>query len=242
MRQGLRRTIGLGGAAFVAVGAALVLTLPASAHNPTWTAACNSDGKVIVNLSLNAYVDTPDALGNTVGVTDDSGNIVIASHGFGKTDNSASAPLAGNKGYTFTMTIFAQDDPNGKHGNKTGPGQFDGTFKLKTYACDNGGHPTTTTCPPTTTTTKAPPTTTTSRKPPPTTTTTKPTTTTTAGSTTTTTTAVVAAATTAAPAGTLPFTGVNAGFPLLIAGVLVVAGGGILLWLRLAAKRRRTES
>jgi hypothetical protein len=217
MRQAMRRAIGLGGATFVAVGAALVLTLPASAHDHSDMASC-IDGQSVLSVKLTNYGDGP----NSVTITETDGN--------GKVTPLASvADFTPAKSFTFTedgtitqsyhVVVVA-------HSSQFSFDHTDTTPKCVTT--------TTTTVPPTTTTTRPTHTTT---KPP--TTTTAPPTTTTAGATTTT--AVVAAATTTG-AGTLPFTGVNATFPLLIAGVLVIVGGGILLWLRLAARRRRTES
>jgi len=216
----MRRAIGIGGATFVAVGAVLVLTLPASAHIHTDSASC-VDGKSVLDISLTLY--NPD-LKNSVTITETDGNNKV-------TDLHTDANFGATYAHTFTedgtitqsyhIVVKASDGD-----------QFSFDHTDTTPACTEGG--TTTTTPPTTTTT-VPPTTTTTAKPP-TTTTTPPNT----GGTTTTT-AVVAGATTTG-AGTLPFTGVNATFPLLIAGVLVIAGGGILLWLRFAARRRRTES
>jgi uncharacterized surface anchored protein len=218
MRQAMRRAIGIGGATFVAVGAALVLTLPASAHVHTDSASC-VDGKSVLDISLTQY--NPDAK-NKVTITETDGNgkvTVLHDASFGATFVQ-SFTEDGTITQSYHVVVTASDGA-----------QFGFDHTDKTPACTEGGSSTT-----------APPTTTTA---PPTHTTTKPPTTTTApstiGGTTTTTTAVVAGATTTG-AGTLPFTGVNATFPLLIAGVLVVAGGGILLWLRLAARRRRTNS
>ncbi|HEY3610345.1 MAG TPA: hypothetical protein VGL06_22790 [Pseudonocardiaceae bacterium] len=198
MRQAMRRAIGIGGATFVAVGAVLVLTLPASAHIHTDSASC-VDGKSVLDISLTEY---NGSIKNSVTITETDGNGKV-------TDLHTDANFGVTYVHTFTedgtvtqsyhIVVVAPDDTTGKF-------SFDHTDK--TPACV------------TTTTTTVPPTTTASP---------------------TTTTAVVAAATTTG-AGTLPFTGVNATFPLLIAGVLVIAGGGILLWLRLAARRRRTES
>jgi hypothetical protein len=219
MRQAMRRAIGIGGATFVAVGAALVLTLPASAHNHTDSASC-VDGKSVLDISLTAYNAKAK---NTVTITETDGNgkvtVLHSDNNFGSTYQD-SFTEDGTITQSYHVVVTASDGD-----------QFSFDHTDTTPVCSEGG--TTTTTPPTTTT--APPTTTTTAKPP-TTTTTPPNT----GSTTTTT-AVVAGATTTG-AGTLPFTGVNATFPLLIAGVLVIAGGGILLWLRLAARRRRTES
>jgi hypothetical protein len=221
MRQAMRRAIGIGGATFVAVGAALVLTLPASAHNHTDSASC-VDGKSVLDISLTAY---NGSVKNSVTITETDGNgkvtVLHSDNNFGSTYvHTFTEDGAITQSYHIVVT--ASDGS-----------QFSFDHTDTTPACTEGG--TTTTTPPPTTTT-APPTTTTTAKPP--TTTTAPGTT---GATATTTTAVVAGATTTG-AGTLPFTGVNATFPLLIAGVLVIAGGGILLWLRLAARRRRTES
>jgi hypothetical protein len=220
MRQALRRTIGLGGAAFVAVGAALVLTLPASAHDTVATPGCADDGHATIEIhtTRDYDVDKKHPKNNSVTVTE-GGATVFGPDAFGKTYEHT-VILDGSVAHTVNVHVQSWDNV----------GTLD--IPLTTTVCPgNKPTPTTTTAPPTTTTTVAPPTTTTAAP-----------TTTTAGSTPTTTTAVVAAATTTSTTGTLPFTGVNAGFPLLIAGVLVVAGGGILLWLRLAAKRRRTES
>ena len=215
MRQAMRRAIGIGGATFVAVGAVLALTLPASAHNHDDSASC-VDGKSVLVVKLTNYQGHP----NSVNITETDGN--------GKATTLASvADFTPARSFTFTED-----------------GTITQSYHIVVAAKDQGfsfDHTDTTPkCVTTTTTTTVPPTTTTTT---PTHTTTKPPTTTTAPPTTgaTTTTAVVAAATTTG-AGTLPFTGVNATFPLLIAGVLVIAGGGILLWLRLAARRRRTES
>jgi hypothetical protein len=226
----MRRAIGLGGATFVAVGAALALTLPASAHTPTIGSACLTNGKSELTIDLKDYQSTNNKK-NTVEAKTQDGEILVVT----KFDTKVHTTIDvdGSKAENFTVTVTAQDDPNGTaHGPGSPNGQWDGPFYTSTKVCPEGGGSSTTAPPPTTTTT------------PPTHTTTKPPTTTTAPPTTvgaTTTTAVVAAATTTG-AGTLPFTGVNATFPLLIAGVLVIAGGGILLWLRLAARRRRTES
>jgi hypothetical protein len=210
----MRRAIGIGGATFVAVGAALVLTLPASAHNHTDSASC-VDGKSVLDISLTAYNAKAT---NSVNITETDGNgKVTVLH------NDA------NFGATYVHT-FTED------------GTITQSYHIVVKASDGDqfsfNHTDTTpACVTTTTTTTVPPTTTTV---PPTTTKVTATVTTTTSPAPTTTTAVVAGATTTG-SGTLPFTGVNATFPLLIAGVLVVAGGGILLWLRLAARRRRTN-
>ena len=218
MRQAMRRAIGLGGATFVAVGAVLVLTLPASAHNHTDSASC-VDGKSVLDVSLTNYVDKPNSVNITE--TDGNGKVTVLHNDADFTPQYVNTFTEdGTVTQSYHIVVVAHST------------QFSFKDTVTTPVCPVKPPPTTTTVPPTTTTT------------PPTHTTTKPPTTTTAPPTTvgaTTTTAVVAAATTTG-AGTLPFTGVNATFPLLIAGVLVIVGGGILLWLRLAARRRRTES
>jgi hypothetical protein len=222
----MRRAIGLGGATFVAVGAVLVLTLPASAHNTLAEPGCASDGHATIHIhtTQNYDTDAQHPKSNTVTAKDEDG-VFLAPDPFGQSYTNT-VTLDGTKAHTVTVHVQAWNDPQGKNG-------WTLDIQLTTTVCGDHKPPSSTTYPPSSTT--APPT---STK-----TTTAPETTTAAatGGTTTTTTAVVAAATTDT-ANTLPFTGVNATFPLLIAGVLVIAGGGILLWLRLAARRRRTES
>jgi hypothetical protein len=214
----MRRAIGIGGATFVAVGAALVLTLPASAHNHTDSASCK-DGKSVLDVSLTNYGDKPNSV--TITETNGNGKVTVLHSDADFTPQYANTFTEdGTITQSYHIVVVAHSS------------QFSFDHTDTTPACTEGG--TSTTSPPPTTTTP-PPTHTTTPKPP--TSTTAPATT---GGTTTTT-AVVAGVTTTGT-GTLPFTGVNATFPLLIAGVLVVAGGGILLWLRLAARRRRTES
>jgi hypothetical protein len=212
----MRRAIGIGGATFVAVGAVLVLTLPASAHIHTDSASC-VDGKSVLDISLTEY---NGSIKNSVTITETDGNgkvTVLHDAKFGATFVQTFTE-DGTITQSYHVVVTASDGA-----------QFGFDHTDKTPACTEGGGSSSTTPPPTTTT--APPTHATTTSKPPTTTTAAPTTTT----------AVVAGVTTTG-AGTLPFTGVNATFPLLIAGVLVIAGGGILLWLRLAARRRRTES
>lgn len=259
MRQAARRMVGIGGATAVAIGAALGLALPASAHVPVLNAKC-VNGQVEIQISLTQY-QTKTGSDNTVSVVDENGNNVLSTLGvptpnnpvaFGNQfivtrPNNPNAPFVTFTtsqenpavGHTFTMVVTAEDDPNDanhKNGTKNGEknGVWDGTFTASTKSCvdttTTTQPPTTTTVPPTTTT--APPTTT---KPP-----TVPPTTTTARPTTTTTPAVAAATTTpGSGGGSLPFTGVNAALPLGIAGVLVLAGGAILAWLRFGPRRRK---
>lgn len=218
MRQALRRTIGLGGAAFVAVGAALVLTLPASAHDTIATPGCAKDGHATIHIQTirNYDVNKSHPKNNSITVKEGN-NTLFGPDMFGVSYDNV-VTIDGTQPHSLIVHVQSWDNV----------GTMD--IPVSTTVCKTP--PSSTTAPPTTT--SAPPT------KPSGTTTTAPPMTTTGGATTTT--ALVAAATTSSTEGTLPFTGVNTAFPLLIAGVLVVAGGGILLWLRLAAKRRRTES
>lgn len=212
MRLAVRRAVGIAGATAVAIGAALTLALPASAHDHSFDAMCKGSD-INVEVTLTNYTGSP----NTVKVTD--------------TDASgASTTLVDNTdfGHSYVHTfVIANASTKHTFAITVGSGDNIGAFSQSKSAgpcCP--GKTTTTTPPPTTTTTVAPPTTTT----PPATHSTTPTTTT----------AVVAAATSTGPVGTasLPFTGANVGLPLGIAGFLVVVGGGLLFWLRFSAKRR----
>jgi hypothetical protein len=124
----------------------------------------------------------------------------------------------------FLVTIKAWDDPDGSKG-------WTKAIPEHVTACVTE----------TTTTT----TTTETSTPTKTTTTTETTTSETSGTAapTTTTSALVAAATTTTTVGggTLPYTGVNLGVPLGIAGALVLVGGGLLFWLRFNARRRNVN-
>lgn len=213
MRQGLRRTIGLGGAAFVAVGAALALTLPASANEMVASTMCATEGNAVVihiETKLPYITNAQNPHNNKVWITDTSGKTTFFSDTFGanyKNDvasTSLTPPFDGTTAHMIVVHAVAFDGKTGKD-----------DIPLTTPVCkESQPTPTTTTVPPTTTTTVAPP-----------------------NHEAATTTPVVAAA-----SSQLPNTGVNAGMPLMIAGILVVAGGGILLWLRIAAKRRSTNN
>lgn len=235
MRLAVRRTVGIGGATAVALGAVLALGLPASAHTPKIQANCDTaTGKAVVSINLRDYVTHGKyAKHNTVTLTEDGTTVLLAKTNFdtmyppnqtsaGSNDinNWASFSVDGVEGHKFVMHVTSVDNIGA------------GDFKAQSYPCEQ---PTSTTTPPPTTTETTTTTTTTE------TTTTAPPTTTTENTTTTTAPAVAAATTTpAAPgAGTLPFTGVNAGVPLGIAGALVVIGGGILFYLRFNARRRK---
>jgi LPXTG-motif cell wall-anchored protein len=200
----MRRTIGLGGAAFVAVGAALVLTLPASAHATVATPGCATDGTATIEIHTTIDYDAPKdhPKDNTVKVLE--GTKTVFSDTFGK-NFSHTVSLDGTVAHSIVVQVRGF---NGK-------GNID--IPLDTAVCPgNKPSETSTTQPPTTTAVPSQ--------------TSKPAATTTA------------ALAGASSSGQLPNTGVSTAVPLLVAGVLVVAGGGILLWLRLGAKRRRTDS
>jgi hypothetical protein len=238
MRQAVRRMVGIGGATAVAIGAAVVLAIPASAHTPVVTPAC-SDGQMTLSISLTNYSQGSHGKTNTVSATDTPAGgsaiqLVPANTSFGTTFKAdfdgSSNPATGSASVVnnFSVKVSAWDDPTGSKG-------FSKTFYYTVQPC---------VAPPTTTTT----TTTTTPPPPPSSTTTAPPTTTTAvvaptsvSVPPTTTSAVVAAATTTPGSGSLPFTGVNTALPLGIAGFLVVVGGGLLFWLKFSARRRRTN-
>ena len=227
-----RRLLGIGGAALVAVCAAAVLALPASAQTVDWTVECDGD-HILVQVDLAGYATTPDPTGNTVEVDDANDLAFIPKQNFGATFTDLSGEFPSSATDTFTMTIFAQDDPNGTNGGNGTQNQYDGTFTLTWGPCPENGSTSGRTAP--TTTTTAPPTTTTTA--------TAATTTTTTAATTTSDTAVVAAPTTTTTTtnsgGTLPFTGVSAGASILVAACLLAAGGAILLWLRRSARHQR---
>jgi LPXTG-motif cell wall-anchored protein len=214
MQLAMRRAIAIGGATFVAVGATLALSLPASANTNHSTVSC-TDGVATLHVVLEHYSNTKGP--NSVTITDASGN------------NDA------------TQIYHSDDFSPQLIQDFTADGTVAQTFHIKVVPSAEqlkvDQDYTTPPCPSTTTTTTAPPTTTTTASA---TTTTAPPTTTKGGILPTTvpptTTAVLAAGT--AP---LPNTGVSATMPLTIGGALLVAGGGILLWMRMSAKRRRTS-
>ncbi len=214
MRLAMRRTVGIGGAAAVALGAAMVLALPASAHNHSDSASCyNTTAQFQVNLA------NYTARNNTVTITDQGKTVVDDTfHGsYNKTIKDDDATVE----HVFKITVVAGDDTPGPDGN--GPAGFSFVDTQTSPVCETPPPP-------------PPPASSSSTPPPP------PASSSTPAPPTTTSEAVVAAATTtpAGPAGAapLPNTGVNAGLPLGIAGGLVVIGGGILFWLRYSSRRK----
>jgi LPXTG-motif cell wall-anchored protein len=213
MQLAMRRAIAIGGATFVAVGATLALSLPASAHTNTTTVSC-TDGVSTLHVSLQSYNNTHGP--NSVTVTDKSGNndSVQLYHADDFTPGyNHSFTEDGTVTQVYHLTVV----PSG--------GQLAVDQDYTTAPCPK--------TPPTTTTTTVPPTTTTTTAPP--------TTTTTKGGILPTTVPPTTTAVLATGTAPLPNTGVSATMPLTIGGALLVAGGGILLWMRMSAKRRRTS-
>lgn len=226
MRLAVRRTVGIGGAAAVALGAMLALAIPASAHTPVITPACDKDsGHMVLTIDLTKYVKPGKNSDkqNTVWATDTLAdgtviNLIPESTPatfdteFHAVFDANSTPAAGpnDVANAFEVKVTAQDAPDNP--------AFSPDFKKTVYPCvEKTTQPT----PPPPTQPSQP---SQSTPPPPTSTTT----------------AVVAAATTTnvpPGSGELASTGVNAGFPLAIAGALVIIGGGILFWLRYNARK-----
>jgi hypothetical protein len=226
MRLAMRRTVGVGGATVAAIGAMLALALPASAHTPIITPACDKDsGHMTLTIDLTQYVKPKQDSGdeNTVWATDTlaDGTVIdlipqskpdTFDTEFHITFDANSTPAAGpnDVANTFEVKVTAWDAPDNP--------SFSPDFKKTVYPCVEKQSP--------------PP-------PPPTKPTLPPSQSTPPAPTSTTTAVVAAASTTNAPpgAGELASTGVNAGVPLRIAGALVIIGGGILFFLRYKARR-----
>lgn len=227
MRLAVRRAVGVAGATAVAIGAALVLALPASAHNWDIKPGC-SDGQMTLSINLTQYQLDHGKKKNTVVATDTlpDGTVItlLPTTKFGtsfKANFDAStnpATGAADVDNTFHVVVTAWDDTDFKKGwsedfSKTVTPCVTGTPTSVPPSSVPPSSVPPTSVPPTSVPATVPPTTTTSE-------------------------AVVAAATTTPGSGQLPYTGVNATFPLLIAGILVIAGGGLLFWLRFSARRR----
>lgn len=234
MRQAARRAVGIGGAGVVAIGAMLALALPASAHTHNHSAGCNTDTNTIeYNLDLEQYQTTFNGkpIKNTVNVTDNTtGDVIVNNDDFGsKLVSTFPVPGDSTVEHKFTIVVVAGDDKDIKNGQGKKGFSFTGYDTANPCpppSSSSSPPPSSSSVPPT-----QPPSSQPSSVPPPSSTTTTPPTSTT--------TAVVAAATTTTTpgSGSLPFTGVNTALPLGIAGLLVVAGGGILFWLRFKARR-----
>lgn len=183
----------------VAGTALLTLALPASAHTPNVSAAC-ADGKTTLNIDLKSYNGQKD---NTVKATDGDTTLVDTTFTSNYDNSFDVSPTAD---HTFTVTVVAWDDKDGKQG-------FSFTKSLTVKACveeTTTPPPSTTTTVPTTTTTSVAPTSTTSAAPP------------------------VVSSTPAPPAdqGGLASTGASVGLPLTIGALLLVGGGALLLVVR----------
>lgn len=227
MRVAVRRAVGVGGAAAVALGAVMALALPASAHTPKIKAGCNDYGQATVSINLRDYkVDHHKK--NTVTLTEDKDTVLLPTTTFGEQyPVHQTRTGAGNPANWKTFTVDGTDAHHFVMSVTSIDGIGEGYFPADSTACPQPTDTTTTTT--TTTTDTVPPTdtsTSSSETTPPATTTSE---------------AVVAAATTTqAPPGAqqLAFTGVNAALPIGIAAALVVVGGGILFWLRFNSRRK----
>lgn len=214
--------------AAVVASAGLLAAIPASAHTPSLKAEC-ADGRAVLTVGLSRY---DGRRSNSVEVRDNGQSIEDRKFGesFRRTYRKP-----GTAQHVFTVTVHAWDDPRRQRG-------WSFTKKLTVPACvtpptKTTTTPVTTTTTPVTTTTSVPVTTT---PPPVTTTTTTPvetTTTTTTTITTTTTTPLTfdwpttqprAAVVPAANDRNLPDTGADVTVPLVL-GVLLLAGGTVLL-------------
>lgn len=146
MRHVLRRAIGFGGAAIIAVAMAVIPALHADAATAPvakftgWGIQCGAD-TIDVFVNLEHYAKTPDSAGNTFEIADDSGNTVIPLRHFGDfADESFGTSLRGDQPHTLTMTIHAQDDPDGAGAAGTATtNQWDGTFTDTFGPCTGGG-------------------------------------------------------------------------------------------------------
>lgn len=226
MRLAVQRAVGAAGATAVAIGAALVLALPASAHTPNWTPECVG-GQMKVSVDLESYAKGSHGKTNTVTLTDTpAGGTAITlvkttdfDSSFKASFDATSTPATGSASVanTFEIVVSAWDDPDKSKGYS-----IDWTKTID--AC--------VTTPPSSSSSSVPtkpsgpssqpsvPSSSPSSSQP---------------------VAVAATSTTPVGAAALPFTGANVGLPLGIAGALVVVGGGLLFWLRFSARRRHSS-
>lgn len=141
-----RRVLATGAIAGTAL---LALTIPASAHTPKLSAKCDIDtGKTTLHVNLENYNGQKD---NTVKAVEGSNALVDTTF---KSNFSKDWDFSATEAHTFTVSVVAWDDEDGKQG-------FTFTQTLTVEAC--------VTPPPvtTTTTTVAPTTTTSSEAPAP---------------------------------------------------------------------------
>ncbi|WP_188316480.1 LPXTG cell wall anchor domain-containing protein [Solihabitans fulvus] len=110
--QFARKALGVSAVTAVAATLWVGLAAPASAHNKTWTAACDTKtGKTTVSVDL-TYYNADKA--NTVELKDNDTELVAVTNfpdSF-KTDKT----VAGDVAHTFTLTVKAWDDTDGKKG------------------------------------------------------------------------------------------------------------------------------
>lgn len=214
MRQVMRRALGVGGATAVALGAVLSMAGTASAHDHKVQASC-TDGVTTLQVVLTVYTGHP----NSLVITDKAGGAAAISLAdkpdFGH-DYTNTFTTDGTVAHVFEVVVKAGDGS-----------QYSFDKTVTTDACKK-------TPPPSSSSSTAPPSSSSSTAPP--SSNTVPPSTSSA--------AAVPPVTTSAPvapqAAALANTGVNAGLPLAIAGGLVVIGGGLLVGMRLATRRRRS--
>ncbi len=216
MHKAMRRTLGVGGAAAVAIAASLALAGVADAHIHNVSAKCvtNTDsknyGQSELVVSLTAYNDKPNSV--VITATADGGKATTLYQSSDFTPQYVHNFFEdGSVGESYEVKVVANSSQY----------SFDSTVTTKP-------------CPQPTTPTTVPP----STKP---TVPSQPSTPPTSGSTTTTAPAVAPVANQTPPGGGLAFTGVSTTLPLIIAGALIIIGAAALIGMRIM-KRRRAES
>ncbi len=255
MQKAMRRAVGVGGAAAVALAASLALAGVADAHVPTFhpgcVAATLSDASApALTVDLKLYTQNKQDP-NTVAVSylpDGSSTpvTILSTTSFQQSWTSPTTKtitlnkktvdnpfyVTGKVGGTFTITVTANDDPDGKTNGNNGTntsktGQWDGTFTVKVKTCPDTKPSGTPTLPPPT---SAPSTSTPS----------VPSSSSAAPSTSAAAAAPVAAGNSGS-GGKLAYTGVSTELPLIIGGALIIIGAAALIGMRIM-KRRRAES
>jgi hypothetical protein len=215
MRQVMRRTLGVGGASAVALGAVFFMSGVADAHTPTVTPGCAKDGHATVTIDLKNYNGGGT---NTVTATEGS-TVVLAKASFKSTYHDV-VTLDGTVAHHVVFDIYAFDDPNGANHWTTKLPADTSVCPQPTPPSSSSTAPPSSSAPSSVSTVTSPPSSSSAAVVPPVTTT------------------APAAPQTAALANT----GVNAGVPLAIAGGLVVIGGGLLVGMRLSTRRRKSAN
>jgi hypothetical protein len=215
MQKAMRRTLGVGGAAAIAITASLALAGVASAHNHDVTAQCVTDtnsanyGKSELTVNLTNYGDSP----NSVVVTETAGS-------------GSPTALYSSKDFTpqYTHTFYEDGTVAQSYEVKVvaHSKQYSFDTVVTTKACEQPSTPPTSPSQPPPSSTPAPPS---SAAP-------------------TTTAAAVAPVSNQTPPTAKPglaYTGVSTELPLIIAGALIILGAAALIAMRIM-KRRRAES